>query len=260
MLEHLARLGYVSKAVVYAIVGVMALFTATNRGGRVTDADGALRLVLTQPFGRALLIVLATGLCGYAVWRLLDAVADPDHQGTTARGIAARAGNAIRGCVYGALGVEAVRLLRGTSGSNGNDTEMWTARILELPFGEAVLAIAGATVVWYGLTEVVLSVQGRHQSKLDLSPLQPTIRPLIRRISRFGVGVRGGLLATLGVFLVRAALTHDPDQAVDSRESMLQLGALFEGRWFLAFIAAGVIAYSIDQAVHARCRRIEPVL
>jgi len=41
---------------------------------------------------------------------------------------------------------------------------------------------------------------------------------------------------------------------------MLRLGGLIEGRWFLALIAAGVIAYAVDQAVHARCRRIRPVM
>jgi hypothetical protein len=82
----------------------------------------------------------------------------------------------------------------------------------------------------------------------------------VQRISRFGVAVRGGLIVTLGVFLLRAALSHDPDQAAGSRESMLRLGGIVEGRWFLALIAAGVIAYAVDQAVHARCRRIRPVL
>jgi len=69
LLERLARLGYVSKAVIYAIVGVLAILTAVNRGGRVTDTSGALRVVLTQPFGRMLLAVLAVGLCGSAPWR-----------------------------------------------------------------------------------------------------------------------------------------------------------------------------------------------
>src|SRR5687768_7547256 len=103
MLEYVARLGYASKALIYAIVGALAILTATNRGGRITDTTGALRVVLTQPFGRSLLIVLAVGLCGYAVWRLLDAVVDPDRHGTDAKGLITRIGNAIRGAIYGAL-------------------------------------------------------------------------------------------------------------------------------------------------------------
>jgi hypothetical protein len=40
----------------------------------------------------------------------------------------------------------------------------------------------------------------------------------------------------------------------------VRLRAIVEGRWFLAVIAAGVLACAVDQAVHARCRRIRPVL
>jgi hypothetical protein len=258
--ETLARLGYASKAVIYAIVGVLAILTALNRGGRITDTSGALRVVLRQPFGQTLLLVLAIGLCGYAVWRVLDAIVDPDRHGTAAEGLVARIGNAIRGSIYGALGIEAIRLLRGLRGSSGDEARMWTARMLQLPLGEVVLGIAGGIVALYGMFEVIHSVRGKHDPNLDLSCFQRNVRPVIQKISRFGVGVRGGLIATLGVFLVRAALTHDPSEAAGSRESMLRLGGLIQGRWFIAVIAAGVIAYAVDQAVHARCRRIRPVL
>jgi hypothetical protein len=260
MVEHLARLGYASKAVIYAIVGLLAILTAANRGGRITDTSGALRVVLRQPFGRMLLVVLAIGLCGYALWRLLDAIADPDRHGTTPGGLVTRIGNAIRGSIYGALGLEAFRLLRGLRGSSGNEAEMWTARILEFPFGELAVGIAGAIVAVFGISEVIHGIRGHHDPKLDMSCFRSNVRPALRKISRFGVGVRGGLIATLGVFLVRAALTHDPNQAAGSRESMLRLGGMVEGRWLLALIAAGLLAYAVDQVVHARCRRIRPVL
>lgn len=260
MVEHLARLGYASKAVIYAIVGLLAILTAANRGGGITDTSGALRVVLRQPFGRMLLVVLAIGLCGYALWRLLDAIADPDRHGTTPAGLVARIGNAIRGCIYGALGLEAFRLLRGLRGSRGNEAELWTARIFELPFGDVAVGIAGAIVAVFGVSEVISSIRGKQDAKLDMSCFRSNVRPALRKISRFGVGVRGGLITTLGVFLVRAALTHDPNQAAGSRESMLRLGGMVEGRWLLALIAAGVLAYAVDQVVHARCRRIRPVL
>ena len=199
-------------------------------------------------------------MCGYAAWRLLDAIADPDRDGTTPAGLATRIGNAVRGIVYGALGIEAFRLLRGLRGSTGDDAELWTARILEIPFGDVVVGLAGAIAAVYGISEVIEGIRGTHDTKVDWSSIPSRVRPAVQRISRFGVAVRGGLIVTLGVFLLRAALSHDPDQAAGSRESMLRLGGIVEGRWFLALIAAGVIAYAVDQAVHARCRRIRPVL
>ena len=259
MFEYLARLGYASKAVVYAIVGVLAILAVTNRGGVVTDTSGALRVVLNRPLGRGLLIVVAIGLCGYAVWRLVDAVLDPDRDGTNFGGLVTRVGNAVRGCIYGALGLEAIQLLRGLRASNG-DAELWTARILQWPSGSLLIGIAGAIVAAYGTNEIIKSIRRSGDPKIDWSPISSRMRPLLQNVSRFGVGIRGGLIATLGVFLVRAALTEQPSQAAGARESMLRLGGVFEGRWFLLLLAVGVLAYAVDQAIHARCRRIRSVV
>lgn len=256
MLEHLVRLGYASKALIYAVVGVLAIMAAARRGGRVTDTSGALRVVLTQPFGRMLLIVLAVGLCAYAVWRFLDAVRDPDRHGTSFGGLVVRIGNVVRGSIYGALGIEAFRLLRGLGGSRGNEAEAWTARIMDAPFGVVAVGLAGAIVAVYGVSEFVRSVRGKDDEKVDWS----SVPRGMRRISRFGIGARGVLITTLGIFLVRAAVQHDPSEAAGSRESMVELAGIVEGRWLLALIATGLIAYAVDQAVHAKARRIRPVL
>lgn len=260
MLEPLARLGYASKAVVYGIVGALAIAAATNQGGRVTDTSGALRVVLSQPYGRALLIVLAIGLCGYALWRLLDAIMDPDRHGTSFKGLVERIGNAVRGAIYGALGIEAFRLQRGLSGSSGDEQKVWAARIMDLPLGDIALMLLGAVIAIYGTSEVIGSMKGKVDPKLDLSPLPSETRGPLRKISRFGVFARGLIITTVGVVLVRAAIHHSPREAAGTRESMIELAGVAEGRWLLAFIAAGLIAYAIDQAVHARCRRMRPVL
>lgn len=260
MIEPLARLGYASKALIYVIVGGLAAAAAANRGGRVTDTSGALRVILSQPFGQAILIVLAVGLCGYAAWRVLDALADPDRRGAGFGGLVVRIGNVIRGAIYGALGVEAFRLARGLRGSQGNEAELWTARIMELPFGEWMVGAAGAVVAMYGVSQLISAARLKMDELIDLSAVPRALRGPAVRISRFGVGARGVIIAVLGVFLVRAALAHDPAQAQGTRESVLEIANAVRGRWLLAAIAAGLIAYGIDQALHARCRRIRPVI
>ena len=254
MLEKLARLGYASKAVIYAIIGVLAVLAVANRGGGITDTTGALHVIFTKPFGRGLLIVLAAGLCGYAAWRMIDAFMNPDRDG-----LFIRVGNAVRGVVYGAVGIRAIQLLRGLATSNGDEAERWTATILDWPLGAALVGIVGGIVAAYGASQIVQGVKG-YDHKVDWSSVPPDARALLQRVSRFGVATRGGILVTLGVFLVRAALTHDPNQAAGARESLLRLGGLFDGRWFLGIIAVGVIAYAVDQAIHAGCRRIQPVV
>jgi hypothetical protein len=72
-LEWLARAGLLARGVVYAIVGVLALQLALGNGGDTTTQQGALRRIADQQFGQVLLIAVAVGLFGYAVWRLLRA-------------------------------------------------------------------------------------------------------------------------------------------------------------------------------------------
>ena len=255
MLEMLARLGYASKAVIYAVVGVLAILAVTNRGGAITDTTGALHVVLTRPFGRALLIIMAVGLCGYGAWRMLDAFLNPDRDS-----LFIRAGNGVRGAVYGFLGIRAIQLLRGLQSPTGDEAELWTAKALNVPFGAIVVGIVGAVIAAYGAWQVVQGLSGKHDEKIDWSSIPANVRVPVQRVSQFGVATRGGILVTVGLFLIRAAFTQDPNQAAGARESFLRLGGLFDGRWFLAVIAAGVLAYAVDQAVHARCRRIRPVV
>lgn len=259
MIEPLARLGYASKALIYAIVGYLAIAAAMNRGGRVTDTSGALRVVLRQPFGHAMLLVLAAGLCGYAVWRVLDAVVDPDRRGVDFKGLVTRLGNVVRAAAYGALGLEAFRLFRGLGGSNGDNAQAWTSRIMDFPLGVWILGIIGATVAAYGVSEVVTSARG-YKEEVDLSSVSQPHRTWLQRIARFGIGARGVTISLLGIFLIRAALAHDPSEARGVRESTLELANAADGRWLLGLVASGLLAYAVDQALHARYRRIRSVV
>lgn len=260
MIERLARLGYASKSVIYLIVGSLALAAAFNRGGRVTDTSGALRVILTKPFGQAILVVLSVGLCGYAVWRFLDAFLDPDRKGTSATGLVARIGNVVRAAIYGALGIEAFRLSRGLRGSTGREAEMWTARIMDWPLGVWIVGVVGLIIAAYGVFQIINALKSRVSGSLDMTSLPSHLRPALANISRFGIAARGVVIVVLGSFLVRAALQHNPRTAAGTRETMLEVANTFDGRWMLLGLGAGFIAYAVDQALHAWCRRIRPVV
>ena len=257
MLASLARLGYASKALVYLIVGSVAIAASVNRGERVTDLSGALRLILSGPFGQVILLVLGVGLCGYALWRILDAIKDPDRRGHGAAGVFQRVGDALRGCIYGAFGIDAFRLLGGTRGSNGHEVEMLAAKVMRVPFGEWLLGAVGLVVAGYGAYEVVSAIRSHTDTDLDLSPVPPQMRAPLLGIARVGVGCRAAIVTVLGVALVRAAVRQNPSEAASTRESILQLADILPGRWALAAIGAGLIAYAVDQGVHAWCRKIK---
>src|SRR5437773_9704886 len=71
--EALARAGFVARGLVYGIIGVLAFRLAIGEGGKITNQQGALHTVAHQSFGTFLLILVAIGLGGYSLWRLLRA-------------------------------------------------------------------------------------------------------------------------------------------------------------------------------------------
>jgi hypothetical protein len=260
-IERLARVGYGAKAVLYATVGALAARVALGAGGRTTDTRGALRAVLEAPFGRAMLVVIALGLAGYALWRLVAAVADPEGRGTDAKGLAMRASYAARGVIHAGIALTALRLAAGDGDAAGGGgaggsarAEHWTARALDAPAGEWIVALAGAAFVGYGLYQLYRAWAAKLSRQLDLGRLTTETGRWTIAVSRFGIAARGVVFCLIGALAVLAATRHDPAQAGGIGDSLSTLAAF--GRWPLAVVAVGLIAYGVYELINARYRRI----
>jgi hypothetical protein len=79
---RLARVGFVAKGVVYIVIAAIAAAVALGMRRRFADAGGALRILVAEPFGRALLVVVAVGLLGFAAWQTVAAALDVLNRGT----------------------------------------------------------------------------------------------------------------------------------------------------------------------------------
>ncbi len=82
-------------------MGLLTVRVAAGLGGAPADRNSALRAISEQPFG--LLAVLAIGLAGYALWNLIRAALDPEHEGHDAKGMLTRLGYVAVGVSYGVL-------------------------------------------------------------------------------------------------------------------------------------------------------------
>src|SRR5579885_2798214 len=80
LVERLARLGYAAKGVIYIVVGILAVEVAIHAGGRTTNTQGALATIGHEPFGQFLLLIVAIGLAGYALWCFVQAALNTEGQ------------------------------------------------------------------------------------------------------------------------------------------------------------------------------------
>jgi len=249
-IDALVRLGYFSKALVYVVMGVLALLVASGkRGGRITDPGGTLYVVLGQPLGNTLLILVAAGLLTYAAWEILRAVFG---WGRAARdGVGSRALACIRGFFYGAIGLQAMKLAIGLRGGESGPEPLVRAA-LKWPLGQWLILAAGVGVGIYGAAQLIDAIKGRLESDLDASTLRGRLGDWAVQVARGGIGARGVLLVLLAFGIVRAALARRASAAGGFDTSLVILNALPQGGLLLGAAAAGVLAYGIYQLLHAR--------
>jgi hypothetical protein len=257
-IERLARVGYAGKALLYTIVGVLAFKAALGDGGRTTGSRGALSTLVTHEYGDIILTVIAAGLFGYAAWRIADALLDPERRGNSAKGLAHRGGDFARGIFHAVLGVQAVRLALGNAQSSGQAVEKWTARVLDAPFGPWLVIGGGLAVAGYGLYQLYRAWAAKLSRQLELSRLSREAGSWVIKVCRFGIGARGVVFAVIGALLVRAGMAHNADKAADTGEALSAIGHQPFGKWMLAVVAVGLIAYGAYEVVQARYRVIRP--
>lgn len=255
--EPLARLGYAAKGVVYGIVGLLAAQAAFSAGGRTTDTQGALGAIVTQPFGKVLLSLVAIGLIGYVVWRFVQAIKDPENKGTDAKGLVQRLGYAGNGLIYASLALSAVKLVLGSgSGTNSNSTQDTTAQLLSQPFGQWLLGTIGAFIIGLGFYQFYKAFTAKFRKEMNLSRLSDSEKKWVTFIGRFGLAARGVVFCVIGFFLIQAARHSNASEARGLGEALQALEQQPYVPWVLGIVAVGLVAYGIYMIIQARYRHL----
>jgi hypothetical protein len=255
-IERIARFGYAVKGMVYLIVGLLAMPVALGIGSNVAGTSDALQTLVTQPFGKFLLIVVAVGLIGYSIWRFTQAFIDPEHQGTDAKRVVQRLGYALSGVSYTGLALTAVQIVFGWGGNNSSWRQDWTARLLAQPFGQWLVGIVGAIVLGVGVSYVYRAYTAKFRQRFQLIEMSIAQVKWATSIGRFGIAARGIAFGVIGLLLIQAAVQSDPDEAKGLGGALQTLAQEPVGRWILVVVAVGLIAYAIHMLVLAWYRRI----
>ena len=254
--EKLARFGYAVKGVVYGLIGVLAIMAAFGSGGQTSGSRGVLDTIAGGPFGQVLLVLVAIGLFGYALWRFVQSIVDPDNKGTDAEGLVKRTGYFISGVIYAGLGIAAVRLLTGSGGGGGSNADSRTATLMEQPFGLWLVGIVGATIIGYGLYQLYKAKEASFFDKLKTGQMSATERTWTKRSGRAGLAARGVVFGIICFFLIQAALSANPQEARGLGGALDTLAAQPYGPYLLGLVALGLVGYGVYCGVNARYRKI----
>ena len=252
--EGFARAGFVAKGIVYLIIGWLAVRAATGSGGRLTDSEGAIRSLLSAGQGRVLIGGLAVGLAGYALWRFLEAFADANRKGTDAGGLAARAGYALSGTIYGSLAFDAARIAsRQGRGGGSAVVESFVGDVLGWALPLVALGLIG-----YAIHQIAKAFSGKLSERLNIGSAVREVGPWVLTISRVGIAARAVVFLGVGLLLLRSpGASVSTAASTGTSDSLRWLARLPQGQLVLAAVGAGLAAYGLYQLVHARYRRID---
>lgn len=254
-IEKLARLGYLAKAAVYGLIGVLALRLAFGMaGGETTDAQGALREIAAAPWGRFVLFAVALGLLGYAAWRLVQGILDVDDAGTDAKGLAKRAGYVGSSVIHAGLALAAFSLATGGGGGGGGGEQAMTARLMANEWGVWLVGLAGLITIVVGVYQFKIGRDARFTRHWNTAEMSPKQRQWGTRAGRFGLMARGVVFVIMGFFFLRAAWQHDASEARGLEGALTLVASTGYGMWLLAIVALGLLCYAIYCVVQARFR------
>ena len=251
--EWLSRAGFVARGLIYAIIGVLALKLALGHGGKLTDQQGALHTVARQPFGKVLLLLVAIGLGGYALWRFVRAALGhgPEGSDTGFDRLAALAS----GLVYLGLCLLAVRILTGSHKASATPDKT-TAGVLGWPAGTWIVGAAGLVLIGVGLYQGYRGVTKDFLADSKTEEMGPRTKRWIGGIGLIGHLARMVVFTLAGAFLVKAAVEYDPHAAVGIDGALAKLLHQPLGPLLLGVVAAGLIAFAVYSFSDARFRRI----
>lgn len=253
--EHrLFVVGHVAKGVVFVMIGGLGTY-AVIRGA--TDPEGILDVLVwlyTQAFGKALVTILGLGLLAHGVWRwwkVFDTNAEGKAKLVT---IGERVAHVIGGTFYIMLSVFAFSMLwrkpETSSGQGGNQQVLQFT--LDIPWGEWLVGLVGAIVILVG---IIMAVQGSRRQlmePLDKENMSTWQRRFYRGIGMTGFLAWGLVTAVIGYFLIRVAMTSEPEHYRGIKGALEFMGGRTFGMLILGAVSLGLLLFGVFMFTKAR--------
>ena len=253
MFRVLSRAGFVARALIYGIIGVLAFEVAIGVGGKITNQQGAFRTVEQHSFGHVLLTLLAIGLGGYAVWRLFRAALGHGPEGADS-GIE-RLGALGSGIAYAVLCALAVQILTGP-GTSGSSAKKTAGDVFSWPAGRWLVGVAGVVLAGVAIYQFIRGVKRKFLDDSKTERLDPTFKRWFTIFGAVGHVARAVVFGMIAVFLLKAAYDYKANEAVGLDGALAKLYNASGGPLLLGVVALGLIVFSCFSLVEARYRRI----
>ena len=255
LFEGLARIGYLSRGVIYALIGLLAIRLADGVAGPRPNQQGAMQQIAQQRYGHLLLLLTAIGLGGYALWRLAQALIGhtPEYGRHSALDRIGAAGSCL---AYSAFCALAITVLRGTDGNSSAQPRKTTAGVLQWPAGRELVAAAGLLFVGIACYQAYLGLSRKFLSYSKTGQMSESVLRSFTIVGVVGLVARAIAFALIGIFVLKAARDYSPRDAVGIDGALARLLQHSYGPAALVVVAAGLIVFGVYSIADGRYRKI----
>jgi Domain of Unknown Function (DUF1206) len=242
--------GLAARGVLYLALAFVSLELAFGHSNRGADTRGALHELSGSTVGAVLLALLALGFAAFAFWHLFVAWfgnAEPSR----------RLADGARAFVYGVLCAVAVSFLTTAerSGNSDRTDQTWTAKVLDWSIGPLLVGAVGLAIIGAGCYMIWRALRDGPQDEKAVLEAAPHETPTLHRLAAIGNIARGAVLTAIGVFLLVAAVQHDPGKTVGLDGTLKRLLDESFGGVLVVLVALGFAAFGVYSIARAWTNR-----
>ena len=254
----LVRVGYFSRAILYTVLGLIALTSASEIA---EGTNGIFMAIEDFPLGTAILWIMVVGLTAYALFRFASTFFDIENHGSDAKGWGKRIGHAGSAIGHLALAFSAYKFAtsEGQSGSgsgsssggggSGGGAQEAASGILSFEFGGIVLGVLGLAFFIAAFAQAKKGFTGEFMNRISAQAPSAT-----RVIGGIGYVARAVVFTVIGWSLFQAGFLSGGSSQVktlgDAVASLAGEGIIF------TLVAIGLLLFGIFSLVLARYRII----
>ena len=245
----LVRVGYFSRAILYSVLGLIAL-TSVNKIAEGTN--GIFQAIEDYPAGTFILWLMVVGLLAYAMFRFASTFFDIENNGSDSKGWLKRIGHAGSGIGHLALAWSAFQFASSGgsgSGSSGGGAQGAASGILSFEFGGIVLGLLGLAFFATAFFQFKKGISGEFMHRISGQAPDAT-----RWLGGAGYCARGVVYGVIGWSLFKAGFMSAGANEIktlgDAVASLAGQGIVF------TLVAIGLLMFGLFSLVLARYRII----
>jgi hypothetical protein len=252
--QFVARMGYLARGLVYALLGLVALSVAAGTRENALNLTDALHELLQHPLGLLFISGIAVGMVCFALWRIAQGFLDADNLGSGPRAAVRRTGYALSSMAYlGIAATAAGTVLRPPSLSSTSFPKGWAAWLLSWPLGSFALGLIGAGFFVVGVSTAIKAYRASFEKEFDLK--SSTAKWLVP-IGRAGHGARALIFLLVGYFLMMSAYNSDVHEVKDMAGALNVLHHHQFGMFLYTAVAIGLTCFGVFEFIQALFRKV----